>query len=73
MEINLEVGLDVVSEFVDLLHDVRVHSLGKVCVLLGNNMGLISKDIKDILEAALVHKLVGGFERRLDQAAELKI
>jgi hypothetical protein len=67
----LDVGLDLGPELLQVLDNGRLDSPGKRRVRVGNDPGLVSDGVEDILHTALTEELVSGSEGNLNDGTEL--
>lgn len=67
----LDVGLDLGPKLLEVLDDGRLDGPGQRRVRVGNDPGLVSDGVKDILHTTFTEELVSGSERDLDDSSEL--
>ena len=66
-----DVGLDLGSEFLQVLHDRGFNGSSERRVRVGNDSSLVPDRVKDVLHTALTEELVSRSEWDLDDSAEL--
>lgn len=64
-------GLDLGPELLEVLDDGRLDSPGQRRVRVGNDPGLVSDGVEDILHTAFAEELVSGSEWDLNNGSEL--
>jgi hypothetical protein len=67
----LDVGLDLGPKLLEVLDDGRLDGPGQRRVRVGNDPGLVSDGVENILHTAFTEELVSGSERDLDDSSEL--
>jgi len=65
------VGLDLGPELLQVLDNGRLDGPGKRRVRVGNDPGLVSDGVEDILHTAFTEELVSGSEWDLNNGSEL--
>lgn len=63
--------LNLRAQFLEVLNNGVVDSTPQVCMLIGNDAGLVADVVVDVLQTAFAQELVSGTEGDLDNTCEL--